>query len=185
MSDTTTVDVSVNAYEATKAYITDNDLYEHPIYATPSLQEMCRMHEERGTGPTPAGGPIMRDADSVGLLAELWRPFTPTGRMVRRVLADMERDDPEFLAKQIWYDPRAKTVSGVPRDRMLSSAAFALGVAVGLAAMISFMVVLFIYDASARPTPAEACAEVGGIYTDHGGGLFSPNWSCQHPPRFP
>ena len=134
---------TVSDYEAAEWYLNQYVFYTNPIYMSPSIRGMRREYRDRRrdrcNSITGGSRPHLKSTiDACGMFLEqvaFWRPLTPTGRLVARVLRDMEREQPKVIEQDHpWRDSDVKTVVGVPLRDILYSAI--------LAATAAFVVVL-------------------------------------------
>ena len=146
--------------------------HRHPNQGRPEAMSDTTTLATTGAGPMPEQ-------------VAFWRPFTPAGRLVRRVLADMEHERSEALGGHHWRSNARRLIGGVPLRDILLSLASAVAIALFVAVFLLMAYKPVTFDPAARPTPAERCAAAGGTYTDLGGGLFAPSWSCEYPPPTP
>ena len=192
-------------YNLVRSYIDDFSFCRNPIYLVPSIGSLRRSHRRetrrekilREALPPAGDTGDVRDpwADiphirsmigALGVLPEqivFWKPWTRSGRLVVEVLRDIQRNCPEeMLYLDHWRSDSTRPFTGVT----VADAAWSLAwVALAAACLALYALFVFSVRAPDGPTPAERCVTAGGVYTDVGGGLFSPSWSCEYPAGLP
>ena len=188
---------TVNDYDLVRAYIDNRSFHRNPIYLVPSIRSLRRSHRRetrredilRKALPQDPRTDIPRIRSMIGTRGALpeqvafWKPWTRSGSLVVHVLRDIQRDNPqEMIYLDHWRSDSTQPFTAVT----VADAAWSLSW-VALAAAFLTLYALFVFSVGAPdgPTPAERCVTAGDVYTDLGGGLFSPSWSCEYPAGLP
>ena len=198
---------TVSDYDLVRSYVDDLSFCRNPIYLVPSIRSLRRSHRSKirrdrilreawsAAGESDGGAPqdpwaglprIRSMIGGRGVLPEqivFWKPWTRSGRLVVQVLRDIQRDSPEeMISLDHWRSDSTRPFTGVT----VADAAWSLAwVALIVSFLAMYALFVFAVGASDGPTHAERCVAAGGIYTDLGGGLFSPSWSCEYPAGLP